>query len=212
MKQTSIHKIIEISGRYRNLVTQLSRLILNQIKVSKHKRLSYEVIMFKEIINKNIPLHFYIGLRTVYSNNLHVTGDAYNTTEKESKQIPYIEVSIGTNGKKTQLNDIALKLSNTLRHEIEHITQSGLNTLPGKYLPDDQLLRDSATPSAYLLLDKEIPAMLHGLYTQAKKERKPFLEKMHEYLDETYLLESDRELVKSIWISKAKELNLCQEK
>ena len=60
------------------------------------------------------------------------------------------------------------------------------------------------------MLDKEIPAMLHGLYTQAKKERKSFLDKMYEYLDETYLLESDMESIRSIWINKAKELNLVK--
>lgn len=205
-----MHETIEISGKYRNLVTQMSRLILNQIKVSKHKRLSYEVIMFKEIINRDIPLHFYLGLQTLYTNNLYVTGDAYNPTEPISDQIPYIEVSIGTNGNKKHLSRIALRLSNTLRHEIEHITQSGLNTLPGKYLPDDQLLRETATTTQYHLLDKEIPAMLHGLHTQAKKERKSFLDKMHEYLDETYLLESDMESIRSIWINKAKELNLVK--
>ena len=55
-----MHETIKISGKYRNLVTQMSRLILEQIKVSKHERLSYEVIMFKEIVNKDIPLHFYL--------------------------------------------------------------------------------------------------------------------------------------------------------
>ena len=204
-----MHETIKISGKYRNLVTQMSRLILEQIKVSKHKRSSYEVIMFKEIVNKDIPLHFYLGLQTLYSTNLYVTGDAYNPTEPVSDQIPYIEVSIGTTGEKKHLSRIVLRLANTLRHEIEHITQSGLNTLPGKYLPDDQLLRETATTTQYHLLDKEIPAMLHGLHTQAKKERKPFLDKMYEYLDETYLLESDVDLIKYKWISKAKELNLC---
>ena len=191
------------------MVTQISRLILRQIKVSKHKRLSYDVVLFKEIINRNIPLQFYLGLQTKYSNNLYITGDSYNPTEPTSTQIPYIEISIETNASKNHLSRIGLRLANTLRHEIEHITQSGLNTLPGKYLPDDQLLRETATTTQYHLLDKEIPAMLHGLHTQAKKERKPFLDKMYEYLDETYLLESDVDLIKYKWISKAKELNLC---
>ena len=204
-----MHETIEIPGKYRNLVTQISRLILRQIKVSKHKRLSYDVVLFKEIINRNIPLQFYLGLQTKYSNNLYITGDSYNPTEPTSTQIPYIEISIETNASKNHLSRIGLRLANTFRHEIEHITQSGLNTLPGKYLPDDQLLRETATTTQYHLLDKEIPAMLHGLHTQAKKERKPFLDKMYEYLDETYLLESDVDLIKYKWISKAKELNLC---
>ena len=124
-----MNKIINISGKYRNVVTSLSRLILEKIKVSRHNRLSYEVIMFKEIINNDIPLHFYLGLQTMYSNNLHVTGDAYNPTEETSNKIPYIEITVGTTSSKKQRSDIALRLINTLRHEIEHITQSGLNTL-----------------------------------------------------------------------------------
>ena len=80
-----------------------------------------------------ILLLFFINyIQSLYTNNLYVTGDAYNPTEPISDQIPYIEVSIGTNGNKKHLSRIALRLSNTLRHEIEHITQSGLNTLPGK--------------------------------------------------------------------------------
>ncbi len=179
--------------------------------MNKIRREFKAVIMFKEIVNKDIPLHFYLGLQTLYTKNLYVTGDAYNPTEPVSNQIPYIEVSIGTTGEKKHLSRIALRLANTLRHEIEHITQSGLNTLPGKYLPDDQLLRETATTTQYHLLDKEIPAMLHGLYAQAKKERVPFLDKMYEYLDKIYLLESDMESIKSIWITKAKQLNLFKE-
>ncbi len=203
-----MHETIEISGKYRNLVTQMSRLILEQIKVSKHKRLSYEVIMFKEIVNKDIPLHFYLGLQTLYSTNLYVTGDAYNPTEPVSDQIPYIEVSIGTTGEKKHLSRIAVRLSNTLRHEIEHITQSGLNTLPGKYLPDDQKLRETVSEKEYLLLDKEIPAAVRGIHSESLKSKKSFIHVLYNYLDRTYLLKKDIDEVASIYLDKAKELNL----
>ncbi len=203
-----MHETIEISGKYRNLVTQMSRLILEQIKVSKHKRLSYEVIMFKEIVNKDIPLHFYLGLQTLYSTNLYVTGDAYNPTEPVSDQIPYIEVSIGTTGEKKHLSRIAVRLSNTLRHEIEHITQSGLNTLPGKYLPDDQKLRETVSEKEYLLLDKEIPAAVRGIHSESLKSKKSFIHVLYDYLDRTYLLKKDIDEVASIYLDKAKELNL----
>ena len=203
-----MHETIEISGKYRNLVTQMSRLILEQIKVSKHKRLSYEVIMFKEIVNKDIPLHFYLGLQTLYSTNLYVTGDAYNPTESVSDQIPYIEVSIGTTGEKKHLSRIAVRLSNTLRHEIEHITQSGLNTLPGKYLPDDQKLRETVSEKEYLLLDKEIPAAVRGIHSESLKSKKSFIHVLYDYLDRTYLLKKDIDEVASIYLDKAKELNL----
>ena len=203
-----MNKTINIPGKYRNVVTSLSRLILEKIKVSRHNRLSYEVIMFKEIINNDIPLHFYLGLQTMYSNNLHVTGDAYNPTEETSNKIPYIEITVGTTSSKKQRSDIALRLINTLRHEIEHITQSGLNTLPGKYLPDDQKLRETASTKEYLLLDKEIPAILHGLHLQSKKERKLFLDAMHEYLEDTTLSKEECVDVIDVWKNEAQRLNL----
>ena len=35
----------------------------------------------------------------------------------------------------------------------------------------------------YWLLQKEQPAMIQGLYTKAKKQRKPFAEVINQYLD-----------------------------
>ena len=205
------HSKLYIPGKYRTIVTKLSNLILDALIEVPTISTEYKNILFIEIVNSGIPVHFYFGLQTRYGKT-YVTGDAYNPTEPTSKQIPYIEITIQTDNRKQDRSLIAMKLRNSIRHEIEHLTQSGLNTLPGKYLPDDQLLRETATTTQYHLLDKEIPAMLHGLHTQAKKERKSFLDKIHEYLDETYLLESDMESIRSIWINKAKELNLCPEK
>ena len=203
-----MNKIINISGKYRNVVTSLSRLILEKIKVSRHNRLSYEVIMFKEIINNDIPLHFYLGLQTMYSNNLHVTGDAYNPTDETSNKIPYIEITVATNNNKEHRSEIAMKLRNALRHEIEHLTQSGLNTLPGKYLPDDQLERALSNSKEYLLLEKEVPAMLKGLHFQAAKERRLFLDVIEEYFQSSFLDESEIIEVKKKWQQVAKKLNL----
>jgi hypothetical protein len=203
-----MHETIEIPGKYRSIVTKLSHLILDQIKLYEHKQSSYKVIYFKEIINKDIPLHFYLGLQIMHSTKLYVTGDTYNPTESISTQIPYIEISIQTNQDKIQLSEISLKLSNTIRHEIEHITQSGLNTLPGKYLPDDQLLRENANEKEYLLLKKEIPATIRGIYSEAQKSKKPFDIVLRDYLNSTYLLERDIEEIVSIYLDKAKELNL----
>ena len=203
-----MHETIKISGKYRNLVTKLSKLFLNNIISQSTFNKQYDVILFKEIINEDIPLHFYVGLQTMYSDNLHVTGDAYNPTEEVSKQIPYIEVSIGTNGSKLHRSKIALRLRNTFRHEIEHITQSGLNTLPGKYLPDDQLERSLSNTKEYLLLDKEVPAMLQGLYFRAVKERRLFLHVIEEYFQSSFLNESEIIEVKNKWQLIAKKLNL----
>ena len=201
------HKVINIKGKYRTIVTQLSNLVLDTIIEIPTITSEYKNILFVEVLNLDVPLHFYFGLQTKYG-ELYVNGDAYNPTEASSKQIPYIELTIQTQNKKESRSLIAMKIRNSIRHEIEHLTQSGLNTLPGKYLPDDQTQRTQATRKDYLLLDKEIPAMLKGLYFQATKQRIPFNKLLDEYLDETYLLEREIDEVKLVWINKAKELNL----
>ena len=201
------HKVINIKGKYRTIVTQLSNLVLDTLIEIPTITSEYKNILFVEVLNLDVPLHFYFGLQTKHG-ELYVNGDAYNPTEASSKQIPYIELTIQTQNKKESRSLIAMKIRNSIRHEIEHLTQSGLNTLPGKYLPDDQTQRTQATRKDYLLLDKEIPAMLKGLYFQATKQRVPFNQLLDEYLDETYLLEREIDQVKTIWINKAKELNL----
>ena len=201
------HKVINIKGRYRTIVTQLSNLVLDTLIQIPTITSEYKNILFTEVLNLDVPLHFYFGLQTKHG-ELYVNGDAYNPTEASSKQIPYIELTIQTQNKKESRSLIAMKIRNSIRHEIEHLTQSGLNTLPGKYLPDDQTQRTQATRKDYLLLDKEIPAMLKGLYFQATKQRIPFNQLLDEYLDETYLLKKEIDEVKTIWINKAKELNL----
>ena len=201
------HEVINIKGKYRTIVTQLSNLVLDTLIEIPTISSEYKNILFVEVLNLDVPLHFYFGLQTKYG-ELYVNGDAYNPTEPSSKQIPYIEITIQTDNKKESRSLIAMKLRNSIRHEIEHLTQSGLNTLPGKYLPDDQHLRDGATRKDYLLLEKEIPAMLKGLHFQATKEKKSFNDIINEYLNDTYLLKREIDEVKSIWISKAKELNI----
>ena len=183
MQPTAIH----IPGKYRTIVTKLSNLILDTLIEVPTISTEYNNILFIEVRNSNIPLHFYFGLQTRYGQT-YVTGDAYNPTESTSKQIPYIEITIQTDNKKQDRSLIAMKLRNSIRHELEHLTQSGLNTLPGKYLPDDQEARLLASRKDYLLLKKEVPAMLKGLHFQATKERKPFDEIVNEYLNDTYLL------------------------
>lgn len=201
------HKVINIKGKYRTIVTQLSNLVLDTLIEIPTITSKYKNILFVEVLNLDVPLHFYFGLQTKHG-ELYVNGDAYNPTEASSKQIPYIELTIQTQNKKESRSLIAMKIRNSIRHEIEHLTQSGLNTLPGKYLPDDQTQRTQATRKDYLLLDKEIPAMLKGLYFQATKQRVPFNQLLDEYLDETYLLKREIDEVKLVWINKAKELNL----
>ena len=113
---------------------------------------------------------------------------------------------------------ISMDLKDIVRHEIEHLTQSGYNVIASKELPDDQTLRyyiqnlKILPYSSYYLLDKEIPAMLQGMYFKAKKMKKPFKDILNGYLDifvnnET-ISKEDKSDILHRWRVAARELNL----
>ena len=146
----------------------------------------------EEVENATIPVEFYLQLKVQWIeglNDLRSGGDAFNETKRDSDEPPLIEVRFEIDPIKypNALSEIAMNLRDTLRHEIEHVTQSGWNTIDGKYIPSDQRLRariEAGTlPAArYFTLPKEIPAMLQGLYFKAKKSKQPFKTVVDEYL------------------------------
>ena len=149
-------------------------------------------VYFEEVENATIPVEFYLQLKIQWIegfDDLRYGGDAFNDTKRDSDEPPLIEVRIQIDPAEYPkvLSEIAMNLRDTLRHEIEHVTQSGWNTIDGKYIPSDQRLRDrieaGKLPAAhYFTLPKEIPAMLQGLYFKAKKSKQPFKTVVDEYL------------------------------
>ncbi len=107
-------------------------------------------------------------------------------------------------------------LRDSIRHELEHLTQSGFNTIPSKYLKSDQSKRNKIDtgqlpPREYYLLPKEIPAMIQGMYSYAKKTRTPLKQVIAQNLDRPDLTDSDREKILAIWRPAAKRLGIKQE-
>ena len=113
---------------------------------------------------------------------------------------------------------ISMDLKDTVRHEIEHLTQAGYNVIPSKELPDDKRLRyyindlGILPASNYYLLDKEIPAMLQGLHYKAKKMKRPFKEVAEAYLDifvNNGTIDAEAKVdILNRWKPEAKKLNL----
>ena len=149
-------------------------------------------VYFEEVENATIPVEFYLQLKIQWIeglNDLRYGGDAFNDTKRDSDEPPLIEVRMQIDPAEYPkvLSEIAMNLRDTLRHEIEHVTQSGWNTIDSKFIPSDQRLRDrieaGKLPAArYFTLPKEIPAMLQGLYFKAKKSKQPFKTVVDEYL------------------------------
>ena len=81
----------------------------------------------------------------------------------------------------------------------------------------DQLVRNSIdagmlSKSQYFKLEKEVDAMLQGLYFKAKKSKQPFKDVINNYLnifvDQEIITQEEKEDVLNIWRSRGKALSL----
>lgn len=153
-------------------------------------------IYFTEVENTSIPVEFYLELRIQWIeglNDLRKGGDAYNDSEADVTDDmvpPLIEIRFEIDPAEYPqvLSKVAMELRDTLRHEIEHVTQSGWNVKSGKYIASDKVLRDkiesgTMPPFNYFILPKEIDANLQGLHLYAKKKKQPFRDVVLDYLN-----------------------------
>ena len=155
-------------------------------------------------------------------NDLRYGGDAYNDSKRDAETPPLIEIRFQLDPAEypKTLSDIAMNLRDTLRHEIEHVTQSGWNTIDGKYISSDAALRNKIEsgklpPARYFTLPKEIPAMLQGLYFKAKKSKQPFKTVVDEYLsmwvENGTITPQERENILTTWRTYLPKLAIRQE-
>lgn len=191
----------------------------------------FDDIYFHEVENEQIPLEFKIALRIQWVEELddyRKGGDAYNDQTDDPADAtsdPYIEIrfEIDPEDVPNIYSKVAMDLRDTIRHELEHITQTGWNLLPGKYLPNDQKRRKKIETGElpareYFLLPMEIPAMIQGMYFQAKKSKQPFSSIVNNYLDlfikmkdengNPYLTSEDKEVIINTWRKHIPKLGL----
>ena len=191
----------------------------------------FDHIYFHEVENEQIPLEFKIALRVQWVEGLddyRKGGDAYNDQTDDPADAtsdPYIEIrfEIDPEDVPNIYSKVAMDLRDTIRHELEHITQTGWNLLPGKYLPNDQKRRKKIETGElpareYFLLPMEIPAMIQGMYFQAKKSKQPFSSIVNNYLDlfikmkdengNPYLTSEDKEVIINTWRKHIPKLGL----
>jgi hypothetical protein len=181
-------------------------------------------VYFEEVENQSIPLDFYLQLKVQWIkdfNDFRKGGDAFNDTKLDSDQVPLVEIRLEMDASEYPdiLSTVAMELRDTLRHEIEHLTQSGWNVKPGKYIKSDQNMRrkiDAGDLPAYryFILPKEVDANIQGLYYQAKKQKTPLRNVMNDYLDlfvPDVITVKEKEMVLNVWRSRLPALAIRQE-
>ena len=144
-----------------------------------------------------------------------VDGGANAGYDKEGNEIqPLINVVFELS-KNVNWRDVSFDIKDVIRHEIEHLTQDGENLKQGKYIPDDQTLRDlidagMLDKDEYYKLPKEIDAMIQGMYYKAKKSKTPFADVVDDYFDKAKVTPEERPKIKALWNKRIPALGIKQ--
>jgi hypothetical protein len=186
-----------------------------------------------DIISDEFEFDFVV--QAIYTDDVYsVNGGAnagYIKKGKKKQEIqPLLTVKFEI-PKNVDWQTVSFDIKDVIRHELEHLTQDGANvkgvvTLddpraqgdprlvrPGKQMADDEFLRDMIDAdllpkSDYFKLEKEVDAMLQGMYFKAKKSRKPFLAVIDDYFDKQPVNQEERKEILGLWAKRAKALGL----
>jgi hypothetical protein len=207
-------------GRYDTLTNQLSKIAFELFK-SAHdrgdKKDDFEFRVDHPDEEHDIPSNeFYFdfeGNVEITDGEYFVDGGANTGFDNEGEEItPVLSIKFKI-PKNPDWQRVSMDIKDVVRHELEHLTQDGDNLKSGKFLDDDQTIRDlidlDLLPKAdYFRLPKEIDAMLQGLYFKAKKSKRPYREVIDDYLATQPIDTEEKENILKVWRSRAKALSL----
>ena len=223
-------------GRYDTLTNKLSSIAFESFKDihdrgDKEGEFEFRVDHPDEehdIPSKEFYFDF-VGKVTITDDEYSVDGGANAGFDNKGEEItPLLSVKFKI-PKNPDWQEISFDLKDVVRHELEHLTQDGDNLKggvesddpklerPSKYMKDDQLIRDLIdsdllSKSQYFKLEKEVDAMLQGLYFKAKKSKQPFKNVIDKYLnifiDQDTITPQEKEDILDIWRSRGKSLSL----
>lgn len=178
-------RTLVVEGKYDKYVTELSRWVVTIAKGDKKTAKTKIVI---EPIDQEV-----IVIVNIYRNHKLKFGNvAVNADAPVGTDEIYINVYIKENPAKTWINELIGQLKNYIRHEIEHLSQEYFDEKPKmKGIPKGD--------KKYLTAPHEVPALVQGMYKQAKTERKPLSKVMNTYLDSYKLKPNDKKDVLVVW-------------
>jgi hypothetical protein len=213
-----LEETLIVEGRYDKLANQISNILFRLFKDTHDKgnkdgKFELTVGPDDEDIHSDQFEFDLEGIVEITDDEYFVDGGANEGFDDRGNEItPLLSVKFKI-PKNPKWSTISMDLKDVVRHELEHLTQGGENERPGKYMEDDQLLRDlidaDVLPkSQYFKLEKEVDAMLQGLYFKAKKSRLPFKKVIDDYLDKVGLTPQEKEEILDLWRRRRKALSL----
>jgi hypothetical protein len=220
-------------GRYDKFVNQLSRIAFETIKdgfESGKNSLNTTFTVRPEEDEPDIEsdmFEFDFQVVADYTQDVYkVDGGANEGIDDDGIEITPLLIINFSIPKNPKWSTVSMDLKDVVRHELEHLTQSGDNVVgivtdpqnpelnrPGKQMEDDQFIRkmidsDVLPKAEYFKLEKEVDAMLQGLYFKAKKSKHPFKDVIDDYLATQPISQQEKEVILNLWRSRNKALSL----
>jgi cytidyltransferase-like protein len=194
-------------GRYDTVSNRTSSMIFNKWKQDFEK--GKKQGKFKTTV-KNDDVEFDLDAVIKFTNSGEPIVDG-GLEETEDGFTIFVDFEVNKNDLPQKWSDISMDLKDVIRHEIEHITQANPET--SKFMEDDQLIRGLVDakllpPAQYFKLEKEVDANLQGMYFRAKKEKRPFIDVINDYLDKQDITPEQREEIMTLWRSRIDALSL----
>jgi hypothetical protein len=216
-------------GRYDKITRELTDITINAWKDDEKSgepigRVEFEVGPGKDFEYGDLEF-IYRGI-AVFANIYQYRHNGSATPDKGMVEVDFY---IPRSELPKMWEKIYFDLISVIRHEIEHLTQSGKNVKgvvidkdnpklnrPGKQMADDnntrswlRLHQSTNKGTEYYELEKEVDANLQGLYLKAKKTRTPFDKVVDDYLKyDVKFTPSQIEYVKNVWRPRLKALSL----
>jgi len=170
---------------------------------------------FKSKSEKGTPTEVGVSLKFALSNEVekgkfYVDGEA-SSDEAELDIILAFNPEDGTN----MLQQIQPTLTDLIRHETEHLTQSGEQVKPDKWMRGDQARRQKIRQNPeiyykYFLLPKEVDANLQGLYAKSKYDKASFQDTVDAYLTDLVgdevITQANSKQIYNKWKTRAAEI------
>lgn len=223
VKNPPLEEKVIMEGKYDKFVNYLSRLAFEAFKDAYdtgQTRTEFEYTVGHPDEEPDIESETfefdYLGVAEFTEDTYAVDGGANAGYDDEGEEInPMLAVKFKI-PKNPDWQQVSFDIKDVVRHELEHLTQDGANLRQGKYMADDDFIRkmidtDLLPKSAYFQLEKEVDAMIQGLYFKAKKSRTPFKQVVNAYLDLQPVDQKERKVILDLWRKRLPALGIRQE-
>lgn len=197
-------------GRYDSITSDVIKNIFEILKENRNNKPESDNIICDCITyytNHEMEFDIELILKVKKDYGLYIDGCIF---DNEDDQIPIITIQILSSDFSNEIfySQIYHELRDVVRHEIEHLTQRGINQKMGKWMRDNQhhrtkILNGELPVYRYFTLQDEVDANIQGLYSKSKSLKEPFQIVIDRYLDnitERYdITDTERQKIYKIW-------------